>query len=50
MVIWRGCDEFPARTSILFDQTAAAHMPLDALLAVVTHAVDEVIKASVQSS
>jgi hypothetical protein len=50
MVIWRGCDEFPSRTSILFDQTAAAHMPLDALLAVVTLAVDEVIKASVQSS
>lgn len=50
IVIWRGCDEFPARASILFDQTAAAHMPLDALLAAVTLAVDEVIKASVQSN
>jgi hypothetical protein len=50
IVIWGGCDEFPARASILFDQTAAAHMPLDALLAAVNLAVDAVIRASGQSS
>jgi len=49
-VVWRGCDEFPARASILFDQTAAAHLPLDALLAAVNLAVDAVIKASEQSN
>jgi hypothetical protein len=50
MVVWRACDEFPARASILFDQTAGAHMPLDALHAVVNLAVDAVIRASGQSS
>ena len=46
IVIWRRCDEFGARASILFDQTAAAHLPLDALLAAVNLAVDAVIKAA----
>ena len=50
IVIWRRCDEFPARASILFDQTAAAHLPLDALLAAVNLAVDAVRKASEQSN
>ena len=50
LVVWGRCDEFPARASILFDQTAAAHMPLDALLAAANLAVDAVIKASEQSS
>lgn len=50
MVVWRACDEFPARASILFDQTAGAHMPLDALHAVVNLAVDAVIRASGQSN
>ena len=49
IVIWGVCDEFPARASILFDQTAAAHMPLDALLAAVNLAVGAVIKAAEQS-
>ena len=49
IVVWRGGDEFPARASILFDQTAAAHMPLDALLAAVTLAVDKLVRASGQS-
>jgi len=49
MVVWRECEEFPARASILFDQTAGAHMPLDALHAVVNLAVDAVIRASGQS-
>ena len=50
IVIWRWCDEFPARASILFDQTVAAHLPLDALLTAANLAVDAVIKASGQSS
>jgi hypothetical protein len=33
IVIWRRCEEFDARASILFDQTAASQLPLDALLA-----------------
>jgi len=45
-VIWRGCEEFAARASILFDQTAESQMPLDALLASVNLAVDALIKAS----
>ena len=50
MVVWRECNEFPARASILFDQTAAAQMPLDALLAAANLAVDAVVRASGQSS
>lgn len=46
IVIWRGDEEFEARASILFDQTAAYQMPLDALLASVNLAVDALIKAS----
>ena len=45
MIIWGQCDEFPARASILFDQTAAAHLPLDALLAAVNLAVEAVIRS-----
>ena len=48
IVIWRGCEEFEARASILFDQTAASHMPLDALLASVNLAVDALIKVIVK--
>jgi hypothetical protein len=47
MVVWRGCEEFEARASILFDQTAASHMPLDALLASVNLVVGALIKAIV---
>jgi len=45
IVIWRGCKEFEARASILFDQTATAHLQLDALHAAVNLAVDAVMKA-----
>lgn len=45
IVIWGGCDEFPARVSLLCDSTAGSHLPLDALLAAVNLAVDAVIKA-----
>ena len=47
IVIWRGCEEFEARASILFDQTAASQIPLDALMAAVNLAVDGLIKADV---
>jgi hypothetical protein len=50
IVIWRGCEEFDARASILFDQTAATQMPLDALLASANLVVDTLIKAFVESS
>ena len=39
IVIWRKCEEFDARASILFDQTAASQLPLDALLAAVNRTV-----------
>jgi hypothetical protein len=50
IVVWGRCEEFPARASILFDRTAAAHLPLDALHAAVNLAVGEVIRASEESS
>ncbi len=46
IVIWHGCEEFDARASVLFDQTAASHMPLDALLAAVNLTVDALVKVS----
>jgi hypothetical protein len=47
IVIWRGDEEFEARASILFDQTAAFQMPLDALMAAVNLVVDGLMKADV---
>lgn len=44
IVIWGGDDEFAARASILFDETAA-QLPLDALLAAVNYAVEGLIKS-----
>ena len=46
IVVWRQCDEFDARASILFDETAAAHLPLDALLAAANLTTDAVIETS----
>ncbi len=46
IIIWRQCEQFGARASILFDQTAAAHMPLDALWGAVNLAVEKVSKAA----
>ena len=46
IVVWRGDEEFEARASILFDQTAASHMPLDALLASVNLVVSALIADS----
>ena len=45
IVIWRADDQFPARASILFDRTAAAHLPLDALNAAANLAVGALTKA-----
>ena len=50
IVIWGGCDEFPARVSLLCDSTAGSHLPLDALLTAVNLAVDAVIEACEKSS
>jgi len=44
-VVWRADEEFPARASILFDQTAAAHLPLDALQAAVNLTVEALVEA-----
>jgi hypothetical protein len=42
-VIWQKDEEFDARASILFDQTAASHLPLDALLVAVNLTVDALV-------
>lgn len=34
-IVWAGDDEFPVRASVLFDETAAEQLPLDALLTTV---------------
>lgn len=49
-VIWAGDEEFPARASILFDETTGSHLLLDALLAAVNLAVDALVKAAEESS
>ena len=45
IIIWRGDDEFEARASILFDQTASTHMPLDALGVLASLTVKALVKA-----
>jgi len=49
IVIWRQCEEFGARASILFDQTAAAQLPLDALWAAVNLTVEALVQAATGS-
>ncbi|MGB2808321.1 MAG: DUF3786 domain-containing protein [Sedimentisphaerales bacterium] len=44
IIIWRGDDEFDARASILFDQTASIHLPLDALGTLANLAVKALVK------
>jgi len=44
LVIWRKDEEFDARASILFDQTAAVQMPLDALWATVNLTVKKLLE------
>ena len=43
IVMWGSDDEFPARASILFDQTVSEHLPLDALQSAVNIAVKMLI-------
>jgi hypothetical protein len=49
IVIWAKDEQFQARASILFDQTAASHMPLDALWAAVNLAVEALVRAGTGS-
>jgi len=44
IVIWRQCEEFDARASILFDKTVAEQLPLDALMAAVNLAVGTILQ------
>jgi len=50
IVIWRGDEQFAARASILFDETASEQLALDALLVAVELAVKALIKAAQESS
>lgn len=49
IVIWRYCEEFDARASILFDQNAASLLPLDALLAAVNLTVNALTEVAADS-
>ena len=49
IVIWQGDEEFGARASILFDETAAAQLPLDALWAAANLAIKALVKAAAKS-
>jgi len=49
IVIWGRDEEFKARASILFDQTAASQLPLDALLAAVNLTVGALLKNATES-
>jgi len=48
IVIWAKDEQFQARASILFDRTAASHLPLDALWVAVNLAVDALINPVIQ--
>jgi len=50
IVIWRRCDEFPARANFLFDQTAAEHLPLDALWTAVKLAIKALVRADTETT
>ena len=50
IVIWGRCEEFDARASILFDKSAAAQLPLDALLAAVNLTVEALIGGAKRSN
>ena len=50
IVIWQGDEEFGARASILFDETAVAQLPLDALWAAANLAIKALVKAAARSS
>ncbi|MCL5281908.1 MAG: DUF3786 domain-containing protein, partial [Planctomycetes bacterium] len=43
LVIWAADEEFPARASILFDQSATLQLPLDVLFAIGTLTIDSIL-------
>jgi hypothetical protein len=45
LIVWAADQEFPARTSILFDQSATSQLPLDALFAAATLTINTIISA-----
>ena len=49
-IVWGGDEEFPGRASILFDQSADRRLPLDAILAAVNLAIDDVINSAAKGS
>jgi hypothetical protein len=49
IVVWRRCDEFPARANYLFDQTAAEHLALDALWTAAKLAVKALVRADAET-
>jgi hypothetical protein len=49
IVIWQGDEEFGPRASILFDETAAVQLPLDALWAAANLAIKALVKAVAKS-
>jgi hypothetical protein len=50
MVVWRRCEEFEARASILFDKSTGEQLPLDALLAAVNLTVKSLAEAADRSA
>ena len=50
IVIWRRDEEFDARASVLFDQTAASQLPLDALLTAANLTVEALVKNATESN
>jgi hypothetical protein len=46
IIIWAADEEFPARASILFDQSATAQLPLDVLFAAATLTISAVVTAA----
>ncbi|MHC4501578.1 MAG: DUF3786 domain-containing protein, partial [Planctomycetota bacterium] len=49
VVLWRADEEFAARASILFDETAAEQLPLDALWMAAHLAVKELAEAAARA-
>ncbi len=43
LVIWAADEEFPARASIFFDQSAALQLPLDVLFAIAALTIDGIL-------
>jgi len=50
IVIWQSDNEFPARSSVLFDETAVKQLPLDALWTAANLAIKTLVKAAAKFS